>query len=48
MMESLILKKENLIKHIRNNFRLWKDLDWTVIKDIKNICWQEKETETIK
>ena len=33
-MESLILKEENIIKYIRNLFRVKKKLNYTAIKDI--------------
>ena len=33
-MESLILKEENIIKDIRNLFRVKKKLNYTAIKDI--------------
>ena len=47
-MESLSLKKENLIEDIRNLFRLKKELNYTGIKDIRNLFRQEKEAKTIK
>ena len=34
-MESLSPKQENIIKNIRNHFRLKKELNYTAIKDIK-------------
>ena len=45
--ESLSLEKENIIKDIRNLFRLKKKLNYTAIKDIRNLK-QRKETEPIK
>ena len=49
MMEILCLKEENVIKDIRNLFRLKKELNYIAIKDIRNIFfWQEKETNVIK
>ena len=36
-MGSLSLKQENIIKDIRNHFRLKKELNYTAIKDIKNL-----------
>ena len=36
-MESLSPKQENIIKDIRNHFRLKKELNYTAIKDIKNL-----------
>ena len=49
-MESLSLKEENLIKYIRNIFRLKnKELNYTAIKDIRNPFRQKKkETKAIK
>ena len=37
MMVSLSLKKENVIKDIRNLFRLRKELNYTTIKNIRNL-----------
>ena len=36
-MESLSLKEENTIKDIRHFFRLKKELNYTVIRDIRNV-----------
>ena len=36
-MESSSLEEENIIKHIRNLFRLRKEIDDTTIKDIRNL-----------
>ena len=47
-MESLSLEKENIIKDIRNLFRLEKELNYTAIKDIRNLFGLEKETKAIK
>ena len=47
-MESLSLEKENIIKDIRNLFRLKKEQNYTAIKDIRNLFRQEKETKAIK
>ena len=47
-MESLSLEKGNIIKDIRNLFRLKKELNYTAIKDIRNLFRQEKETKAIK
>ena len=47
-MESLSLKKENLIEDIRNLFRLKKELNYTGIKDTINLLRLEKETKAIK
>ena len=47
-MESLSLKEENIIKDIRNLFRLKKELNYTIIKDKRNLFRQKKETKPIK
>ena len=47
-MESLSLAKENIIKDIRNLFRLKKELNYTAIKDIRNLFRPGKETKEIK
>ena len=47
-MENLSLEKENIIKDIRNLFRLQNELNYTTIKDIKNPFGLEKETKAIK
>ena len=44
-MESLSLEKENIIKDIRNPFRLKKEQNYTAVKDIRNLFRQEKETK---
>ena len=41
-------EKEQIIKDIRNLFRLKKELNYTTIKDITNIFRLEKETKAIK
>ena len=41
-------EEENIIKDIRNHFRLKKELNYTAVKDIRNIFKLEKETEAIK
>ena len=41
-MERLSLEKENIIKDIRNLFRLKKEYNYTAIKDKTNIFRQEK------
>ena len=48
MMENPRPEEENIIKDIRNVFRLKKrtKLHWT--KDIRNVCRLEKETKAIK
>ena len=47
-MESLNLEKENIIKEIKNLFRLKKELNHIAIKDIKNLFRIEKETKAIR
>ena len=47
-MKSLTLEEENIIKDIRNIFRLNKEQDYTAVKDIRNLFRQEKETKAIK
>ena len=47
-MESLSLKKGNIIKDIRNLFRLKKLLNYTAINDIRNRFREEKETKVSK
>ena len=42
-LENLRLEEENIIKDVRNLFRLKKQLNHTAIKDIRNIFRQEKE-----
>ena len=48
MMKSLSLKEENIIKDIRNLFRLKKELNYTAIKDIRNLLRREKETKAVR
>ena len=45
MRESLNLEEENIIKDIRNLFRLKKELNYTVIEYIINLFRTEKETK---
>ena len=47
MMENFSLEEENIIKEIRNLFRLKKELNYTEIKDLRNIVRLEKEIKTI-
>ena len=47
-MESLRLEEENMVKDIRNLFKLKKELNYTPIKDIRNPFRLEKETKAIK
>ena len=48
MMESLSLEEVNLLKHIRNLFRLKRELHYTVTKDIRNLFRLDKETKANK
>ena len=41
-------KKEKLIKDIRNPFRLKTELNYTTIKDIRNLFSRQKQTKGIK
>ena len=43
-MESLSLKEENIIKDIRNLFRLKNKQNYAAVKDTRNLFRQEKET----
>ena len=43
----LSLEKENIIKDIRNIFKLKKELNYRAIKDIRNLFRLEKQTDTI-
>ena len=47
-MESLSLEEKNIIKDIRNLFRLKKWQNYITIKRIRNLFRQEKETKAIK
>ena len=47
-MESLSLEEENIIKDIRNFFRLKKQLNYTAINDIRNLFRPGKETKAVK
>ena len=48
MMESLILEDKNIVKDIRNPFALKKEINYTAIKDVRNLSRPEKENKTIK
>ena len=48
MMESLILEDKNIVKDIRNPFSLKKEINYTAIKDVRNLSIPEKENKTIK
>ena len=41
-------EKENIIKDIRNLFRLKKELSLTATEDVRNLFRQEKESKSIK
>ena len=47
-MESLSLEKGNIIKDIRNLFRLKKELNYTAIKDIRNLFRLEEKVKQLK
>ena len=47
-MENLSLEGENIIKDIRNLFRLKKEQNYTETKDVRNLFRQKKETKSIK
>ena len=47
-MEGWSLEEENIIKDIRNLFRLKKEQNYTAVKDIRNLFRQEKESKAIK
>ena len=48
MITSFSLEKENMIKDTRNLFRLKIEINYTAVKDIKNLFGLEKETKAIK
>ena len=47
-MESLSLEEENIIKDIRNLFRLKTERNYTTVTDTRNLFRQEKEIKAIK
>ena len=47
-MENPRSEKQNIIKDLRNIFRLKKELNYIAIKDIENLFRLEKETKAIK
>ena len=47
-MENPRSEKQNIIKDLRNIFRLKKGLNYIAIKDIENLFRLEKETKAIK
>ena len=48
MMESARSEEENIIKCIRNLFRLKKELIYTAIKDVRNLFRLKEETKAIE
>ena len=48
MMENPRSEKGNIIKDVRNFFRLRKEINYYAIKDIRNLFKLEKGTKTIK
>ena len=48
MMENPRIEEENIIKDIRNLFRLKKELNYTAIKDIRSPFRLKKENKAIK
>ena len=44
----LSLEEENIIKDIRNLFRLKREQNCPAVKDIRNLFRQEKETKAIR
>ena len=48
MMENLSPKEENIIKNIRNLFRLKKEQNYTVVKDIRNLFRLKKKLKGLK
>ena len=47
-MKNLRLEEENIIKDIRNPFRLNEELNYTAIKDIKSLFRPEKKVKQLK
>ena len=48
IMETLGLKEENIIKDIRNLFRLKQELNFTAIKDIRKLLEKKKKLYQLK
>ena len=48
MMEKVRFEEENLIKDIRNHFRLNKELNYATIKYTRYLFRREKQIKTIK
>ena len=47
-MESLSIEEENIIKDIRNLFRLTKKQNYTAVKDTWNLFWLKKKLKELK
>ena len=47
-MESFSIEEKNIIRDIRNLFRLKKELNHTAVKDIRNPSRIERETNAFK
>ena len=48
IMETLGLKEENIIKDIRNLFKLKQELNFTAIKDIRKLLEKKKKLYQLK
>ena len=48
MMENPRSEEEKIIEYIRNHFRLKKQLNYTAIKDLRNLFRREKNTKAIE
>ena len=48
IVETLGLKEENIIKDIRNLFRLKQELNYTAIKDIRKLLEKKKKLYQLK
>ena len=47
-MQCLSLKEDNIIKDIRNIFKVKKKQNYGTVKDLKDLFRQEKQTKAIK
>ena len=47
-MENLCFEEQNIIKDMRNLFRLKKELNYIAIKNIRNLFRLGKETKAVK
>ena len=47
-MENPRPEEENIIKDVRNLFRLKRELNYAAVKDIRNLFRLEKEAKAIK